>query len=194
MKYRILKFISTCTAFLIFSTTSHSKENLGKPDFIFSDIEKIKSGEKPKFDIWDEDNAYGVLDVAMDGTVLMFSLQGEPHPDKRKGSRIFIKRSEDGGSTWSENKLVGKRIDLDWKALGIGPYDGSGWGKDKHHARATLGTSIIDESTGEIMLFMTALYPAPYMYKSMDHGKTWKLEKISYGKDSRGFMPIPNAA
>ena len=41
---------------------------------------------------------------------------------------------------------------------------------------------------------MTALYPAPYMYKSMDHGKTWKLEKISYGKDSRGFMPIPNAA
>lgn len=194
MKYRILKFISTCTAFLIFSTTSHSKENLGKPDFIFSDIEKIKSGKEPSFKVWDEDNVYGVLDVAMDGTVLMFSLQGEPHPDKRKKSKIFVKRSEDGGETWSDHQLIGKRIDLDWKALGIGPYDGSGWGKDKHHAYATLGTSVVDESTGEIMLFMTALYPAPYMYKSRDHGKTWKLEKIKFGKDVNGFMPIPNAA
>ncbi|MBD27790.1 MAG: hypothetical protein CMO38_00910 [Verrucomicrobiaceae bacterium] len=194
MKYRILKFISTCTAFLIFSTTSHSKENLGKPDFIFSDIEKIKSGKEPSFKVWDEDNVYGVLDVAMDGTVLMFSLQGEPHPDKRKKSKIFVKRSEDGGETWSDHQLIGKRIDLDWKALGIGPYDGSGWGKDKHHAYATLGTSVVDESTGEIMLFVTALYPAPYMYKSRDHGKTWKLEKIKFGKDVNGFMPIPNAA
>ena len=194
MKYRILKFISTCTAFLIFSTTSHSKENLGKPDFIFSDIEKIKSGKEPSFKVWDEDNVYGVLDVAMDGTVLMFSLQGEPHPDKRKKSKIFVKRSEDGGETWSDHQLIGKRIDLDWKALGIGPYDGSGWGKDKHHAYATLGTSVVDESTGEIMLFITALYPAPYMYKSRDHGKTWKLEKIKFGKDVNGFMPIPNAA
>ena len=194
MKYKYLKFISILAAFLTVYVNSYGNEQFKKPDFSFSDIERIKSGTEPFFEVWDEDNAYGVLDVAMDGTVLMFSLQGEPHPDKRKGSRIFVKRSEDGGSTWSENKLVGKRIDLDWKALGIGPYDGSGWGKDKHHARATLGTSIIDESTGEIMLFMTALYPAPYMYKSMDHGKTWKLEKISYGKDSRGFMPIPNAA
>ena len=194
MKYKYLKFISTLAAFLIISMTSHGKENLGKPDFSFSDIEKIKSGEKPKFDIWDEDNVYGVLDVAMDGTVLMFSLQGEPHPDKRKKSKIFVKRSEDGGETWSDHQLIGKRIDLDWKSLGIGPYDGSGWGKDKHHAYATLGTSVVDESTGEIMLFMTALYPAPYMYKSRDHGKTWKLEKIKFGKDVNGFMPIPNAA
>ena len=194
MKYKYLKFISTLAAFLIISMTSHGKENLGKPDFSFSDIEKIKSGEKPKFDIWDEDNVYGVLDVAMDGTVLMFSLQGEPHPDKRKKSKIFVKRSEDGGETWSDHQLIGKRIDLDWKSLGIGPYDGSGWGKDKHHAYATLGTSVVDESTGEIMLFITALYPAPYMYKSRDHGKTWKLEKIKFGKDVNGFMPIPNAA
>ena len=194
MKYKCLKFISTFAVFLTIYVHSYGNEQFKKPDFSFSDIERIKSEKEPSFKVWDEDNVYGVLDVAMDGTVLMFSLQGEPHPDKRKKSKIFVKRSEDGGETWSDHQLIGKRIDLDWKALGIGPYDGSGWGKDKHHAHATLGTSIIDESTGEIMLFITALYPAPYMYKSRDHGKTWKLEKIKFGKDVNGFMPIPNAA
>ncbi|MGB0610190.1 MAG: sialidase family protein, partial [Verrucomicrobiales bacterium] len=182
------------TIFVLFSTLLHGEEKIKEPNLGYADIKKLKAGAEPFFEVWDEDNVYGVLDVAMDGTVLMFSLQGDPHPDKRKGSKIFVKRSEDGGKTWSDHKLIGNRVDLDWKALGIGPYDGSGWGKEEHHSRATLGTSIIDESTGEIMLFITAMYPAPYMYKSMDHGKTWKLEKIRYGKDSRGFMPLPNAA
>ncbi len=194
MQIKSINLFIFISHFFVINTISSGEEKLEKPVLGFSDIAKITSGAEPFFEIWDEDNVYGVLDVAMDGTVLMFSLQGEPHPDKRKGSKIFVKRSEDGGDTWSDHQLVGKRIDLDWKALGIGPYDGSGWGKDKHHAHATLGTSIIDESTGEIMLFITALYPAPYMYKSRDHGKTWKLEKIKYGKDSKGFMPIPNAA
>ena len=44
------------------------------------EIASITGGAKPFFEIWDEDNVYGVLDVAMDGTVLLFSLQGEPHP------------------------------------------------------------------------------------------------------------------
>ena len=182
------------TIFVLFSTLLHGEEKIKEPNLGYADIKKLKAGAEPFFEVWDEDNVYGVLDVAMDGTVLMFSLQGDPHPDKRKGSKIFVKRSEDGGKTWSDHQLIGNRVDLDWKALGIGPYDGSGWGKEEHHSRATLGTSIIDESTGEIMLFITAMYPAPYMYKSMDHGKTWKLEKIRYGKDSRGFMPLPNAA
>ncbi len=182
------------TIFALFSTLLHGEEKIKEPNLGYADIKKLKAGAEPFFEVWDEDNVYGVLDVAMDGTVLMFSLQGDPHPDKRKGSKIFVKRSEDGGKTWSDHQLIGNRVDLDWKALGIGPYDGSGWGKEEHHSRATLGTSIIDESTGEIMLFITAMYPAPYMYKSMDHGKTWKLEKIRYGKDSRGFMPLPNAA
>ena len=182
------------TIFVLFSTLLHGEEKIKEPNLGYADIKKLKAGAEPFFEVWDEDNVYGVLDVAMDGTVLMFSLQGDPHPDKRKGSKIFVKRSEDGGKTWSDHQLIGNRVDLDWKALGIGPYDGNGWGKEEHHSRATLGTSIIDESTGEIMLFITAMYPAPYMYKSMDHGKTWKLEKIRYGKDSRGFMPLPNAA
>ncbi|NIP95604.1 MAG: exo-alpha-sialidase, partial [Akkermansiaceae bacterium] len=120
--------------------------------------------------------------------------QGDPHPDKRRGSRIYLKRSEDGGATWSDHQLVGEPIDLDVEALGIGPYDGKGWGNDQHHRIATLGTSVVDETTGEIMIFLTALHPAFSMYKSRDHGKTWKLEKITCKKDSRGFFPIPNAA
>lgn len=149
---------------------------------------------KPFFEVWEENNVYGNLNVAMDGTVLLFSLQGDPHPDKRRGSKIYLKRSEDGGTSWSDHELIGKRIDLDWQALGIGPYDGKGWGRDEHHRHATLGTSVVDESTGEIMIFITALYPAPFMYKSRDHGKTWQLEKIEFKKDSNGFLPIPNAA
>jgi len=194
MQIKYINLFIFISHFFVINTISSGEEKFEVPVLGFSDIGKITSGAEPFFEVWDEDNVYGVLDVAMDGTVLMFSLQGEPHPDKRKGSKIFVKRSEDGGDTWSDHQLVGERINLDWKALGIGPYDGSGWGKDKHHAHATLGTSIIDESTGEIMLFITALYPAPYIYKSRDHGKTWRLEKIEFKKDSRGFMPIPNAA
>lgn len=155
---------------------------------------KKPAGDAPFFEIWDEENVFGVLSVAMDGTVLMISHQGDPHPDKRKGGKIFIKRSEDGGATWSDHEHIGTHIKLDWKALGIGPYDGKGWGNDKHHKFAHLGTTVVDEGTGEIMFFLTALHPASYMYKSRDHGKTWKLEKIEFKKDARGFLPVPNGA
>ena len=155
---------------------------------------KLAGEAKPFFEIRDEDNVYGVLDVAMDGTVLMFSLQGDPHPDKRRGSKIYLKRSMDGGATWSDHELLGKPIELDVEKLGIGPYDGKGWGNEKHHRIATLGTSVVDETTGEIMIFLTALHPAASMYKSRDHGRTWTLEKINFTKDSRGFLSIPNAA
>ena len=158
------------------------------------EIASITGGAKPFFEIWDEDNVYGVLDVAMDGTVLLFSLQGEPHPDKRRGSKIYLKRSEDGGATWSDHQLIGKPVKLDDEKLGIGPYDGKGWGNDKHHRIASLGASVVDETTGEVMIFLTALHPALSMYKSKDHGKTWTLEDITFKKDSRGFLPIPNGA
>ena len=159
-----------------------------------SEIASITQGAEPFFEIWDEDNVYGVLDVAMDGTVLLFTLQGEPHPDKRRGSKIYLKRSEDGGSTWSDHKLIGNPVKLDVEKLGIGPYDGKGWGNEKHHRIASLGASVVDETTGEIMIFLTALHPALSMYKSRDHGRTWSLEDITFKKDSRGFLPVPNGA
>jgi len=150
--------------------------------------------EKPFFEVWDEYNGFGVLDVAMDGTVLLFRVRDHTQEDYQKGEDIYLKRSEDGGATWSEGRVIGHMIELDWKALGIGPYDGKGWGRDKGFRFAGLGTSVVDETTGEIMFFITALYPAPYMYKSKDNGKTWTLEKVEFKKDSRGFLPQPNGA
>ena len=180
--------------FLLFTSGPLSTAQQPAPFPAPGKIAGITGGAKPFFEIRDEDNVYGVLDVAMDGTVLMFSLQGDPHPDKRRGSKIYLKRSKDGGATWSEKQLIGKPVILDVEKLGIGPYDGKGWGNDKHHRIATLGTSVVDETTGEIMIFLTALHPAFSMYKSRDHGRTWTLEDIAFRKDSRGFLPIPNGA
>ncbi|MDG1363971.1 MAG: sialidase family protein [Akkermansiaceae bacterium] len=154
-------------------------------------VSSVIGSSEPFFEQWDKGGLglHGTLSVAMDGTVLMFGRGGGKNIHE-----IFLRRSEDGGATWSERQQIGKSIEMDWKSLGIGPYDGEGWGNDKHFAYATLGTSVVDENTGEIMVFMTSLHPVPFMYKSRDHGKTWKLEKIVLHKDSRGFFPSPNPA
>ena len=148
----------------------------------------VIGSSEPFFEQWDKGGLglHGTLSVAMDGTVLMFGRGGG-----KDIHEIFLRRSEDGGATWSARQQIGKSIEMDWKSLGIGPYDGKGWGNDKHFAYATLGTSVVDENTGEIMVFMTSLHPVPFMYKSQDHGKTWKLEKIVLHKDSRGFCQAP---
>ena len=155
---------------------------------------RFAGAAEPFYEDWEEEVVFGVLDTAMDGTVLLLSLQEDPHPDRRSNGNIYVKRSEDGGATWSDHKLVGERYLIDWKALGIGPYDGSARGREKDHAYASLGTSVVDENTGEIMIFVTSLYPAPFMYKSQDHGKTWKREKVVMKPDSRGFLSVPNGA
>ena len=144
---------------------------------------------EPFFETWEEAGFHGPMDVAMDGSVLIFGVEGD-----ETGDQIFVKRSKDGGATWSKRKVIGQHIELDWMALGIGPYDGKGWGRDEKFRFASLGTSVVDEGTGEIMFFMTALHPAPYMFKSRDHGKTWTLERIELRKDSRGFLTNPNPA
>jgi len=149
--------------------------------------------EKPFFEVWDEYNGVGVLNVAMDGTVLLFRIRDRSQSDYQRGDLIYLKRSEDGGATWSENLVVGKQVKLDCEALGIGPYTGER-GREKYWAYAGFGTCVVDETTGEIMLFLTSLHPASHMYKSQDNGKTWNLEKIEIRKDSRGFMPAPMSA
>ena len=190
----VKNFVPLPLCLLLIATGTLGMARQPDPAPTAGEIASITGGARPFFEIWEEDNVYGVLDVAMDGTVLLFSLQGEPHPDKRRGSKIYLKRSEDGGSTWSDHQLIGKPVKLDVEKLGIGPYNGKGWGNDEHHRIASLGASVVDETTGEVMIFLTALHPALSMYKSRDHGRTWTLEDISFRKDSRGFLPIPNGA
>ena len=190
----VKNFVPLPLCLLLIATGTLGMARQPDPAPTAGEIASITGGARPFFEIWEEDNVYGVLDVAMDGTVLLFSLQGEPHPDKRRGSKIYLKRSEDGGSTWSDHQLIGKPVKLDVEKLGIGPYNGKGWGNDQHHRIASLGASVVDETTGEVMIFLTALHPALSMYKSRDHGRTWTLEDISFRKDSRGFLPIPNGA
>ena len=190
----VKNFVPLPLCLLLIATGTLGMARQPDPAPTAGEIASITGGARPFFEIWEEDNVYGVLDVAMDGTVLLFSLQGEPHPDKRRGSKIYLKRSEDGGSKWSDHQLIGKPVKLDVEKLGIGPYNGKGWGNDEHHRIASLGASVVDETTGEVMIFLTALHPALSMYKSRDHGRTWTLEDISFRKDSRGFLPIPNGA
>jgi len=149
--------------------------------------------EKPFFEVWDEEFiGMAGLNVAMDGSVIMF--KDIRVKDKPELDVVGFKRSEDGGATWSDIKVIGKNIKLDSEALGIGPYDGSRRGFERIYGYAQLGSNVVDENTGEMMFFMTSLHPASQMYKSQDHGKTWKLEDIVIKKDHKGFLPVPNGA
>jgi len=159
------------------------------------DISKIVGANtKPFHQVWDDPSRLATINVAMDGTVLVLNQQVSKKNRRTDDGKFYVKRSEDGGKTWSQNKAFGKNYILDWEGLQIGPYDGKGWGHDEHHKIAHMGSNVVDEVTGEIMVFINALYPAPYVYKSKDHGKTWKLEPILIRDDSRGFKPVANAA
>ena len=61
--------------------------------------EPIQRDSVPFFEIRDEGGFHGPMDVAMDGTVLIFIVEGDDNGDK-----IYVKRSEDGGSTSSRNR------------------------------------------------------------------------------------------
>ena len=63
------------TIFVLFSTLLHGEEKIKEPNLGYADIKKLKAGAEPFLEVWDEDNVYGVLDVAMDGTVLMSALK-----------------------------------------------------------------------------------------------------------------------
>ena len=75
--------------------------------------------------------------VAGDGSVLAFA----------KSCRL-LRRSEDGGKTWSEAAEVG---------------------------RDASGNAIVDDTTGDVMVVNPR---DRRIWRSSDHGKTWKAEKI----------------
>jgi len=142
---------------------------------------QAQAGPKPFFETWDEDMSHCSLVVAMDGTVLLFEQQWD------KGI-VEVKRSEDGGKTWGEPIEVGKQVRINEDMSDDGRYSGP---RTKF---SCLGSTIVDENTGDIMVFAVNLKPAEILYRSKDHGKTWKTEKITIKPDVNGWLSSPNAA
>lgn len=77
------------------------------------------------------------IDVATDGTILAFAESGKT-----------LRRSEDGGNTWTEPQVVGEDA---------------------------AGTCVVDRSTGDVLVVRPE---KGLLWRSRDHGKTWIRETI----------------
>lgn len=77
-----------------------------------------------------------------------------------------VRRSEDGGETWGEIITVAEP-----------GFQGGG--------------TIVDENSGDILVFVEEDHPpSPItMYRSTDHGLTWRLEEITISPDENGNVP-----
>ena len=80
------------------------------------------------------------LTVAKDGSVLVLR-------DRREKGTIEVLRSEDGGQTWSAPITVGDLVEIEGDTFDDGRYN------DWHHGRSILGNIIVDETTGDVMVF-----------------------------------------
>ncbi len=92
--------------------------------------------------------------VAPDGTVLAFAKSGK-----------LLRRSEDGGKTWSEMQEVGNDAN---------------------------GSSIVDRTTGDVLMVCAN---KGYLWRSKDNGKTWARETITimpnpYGHGTPDGIPV----
>lgn len=78
---------------------------------------------------------------------------------------VSIRRSADGGKTWGETISLGKGINA--------------------------GGLTVDETTGDILAFAEDKHPpAPLrIYRSTDHGKTWKPQEVVIQPNSLGHVP-----
>ena len=104
--------------------------------------------------------------VAMDGSIVA-----------SWGRNSFqIRRSEDGGETWGPLITVSDR---NWWQSG---YPGPGFQG---------GGTIVDENSGDILVFVEDGHPPSPLsvFRSPDHGITWKKEEVVIHPDSQGNMP-----
>ena len=115
------------------------------------------------------------ITVAKDGSVLLFR-------DERKQGLIKVSRSEDGGKTWGPTITVGELVVVEGDTFDDGRYNA------RHFGRSTLGIPVVDETTGDVMIFTSGLKPAEIMYRSSDHGKSWKREMIVIHPDKNGWL------
>jgi len=94
--------------------------------------------------------------VALDGTVVV----------TWGNSAVRSRRSEDGGTTWSDEIIIAKP-----------GFHGGGL--------------TVDETSGDILAFVEEKHPpAPLtIYRSKDSGKTWRAETASIKPDSKGNAP-----
>ena len=139
--------------------------------------------QKSSFQVWDEEVLTGQVVVAMDGSVLVFKGYNS-RTDEAK--YISVKRSEDGGKTWTEESKVGDMIEVDGDMSDDGRYPNNNW--------TGLGNVMVDEVNGDIMVFMTTLKTAQKLFRSKDHGKTWKIEDTTIRPGKDGWMPATNGA
>ena len=137
--------------------------------------ESIYTGKK-LYEVWEENvPVMGHLAVALDGSVLIFK-------EQREKKLIEVKRSEDGGKTWSKPINVGKRSKIDGDMSDDGRYKG------EHVGWSELANVTVDEKSGDIMVFAGSLKPAEVVYRSIDHGKSWQKEKIIIHPDKNGWQ------
>ena len=143
----------------------------------------LRFDDEPLFNVWDEEVLTGQVVVAMDGSVLVLKNISSKTNDTRY---ISVKRSVDGGKTWAEEKKVGDMVKVDGDMSDDGRYPNNNW--------AGLGNVMVDEVTGDIMVFLTTLKTAQKLYRSTDHGKTWKIEDTTIRPGKDGWLPATNGA
>lgn len=80
-------------------------------------------------------------------------------------NNVRVRRSEDGGKTWGPEIPIRSGLNS--------------------------GGAIVDETTGDILIFTEEAHPpAPlHVFRSQDHGKTWREEKITILPDGKGNIP-----
>jgi len=113
--------------------------------------------------------------VATDGTVLAtHGATGGPGGWWKKG--LQVRRSEDGGKTYSEPITI---ANPGWQGGGV----------------------TVDETSGHILVFAESKYIGYYkdskltVYRSTDHGKTWKAQKDTVIQpDKNGIVPAMHMA